>query len=568
MAALTPTIAVRVAARTHAALAVALLLSALATPATAQAQPTREAYAGLDAYIEAARKAWKVPGVQVAIVRNDSLVYARGFGQRDVTKPAPVTPQTIFAIGSSSKAFTAAAVAMLVDEKKVSLDAPASTYLPGLQMADPYVTRELTVRDLLSHRSGLARGELSWYASGFDRDEIVRRVRFLQPSWSFRSQFGYQNIMYIAAGQVVAKVGKTTWDDFVRERIFRPLGMAASTTSMRAVDMAGDVAMPHAETNDSVYVVPWRDIDNAGPAGSINSNVVDMAQWVRLQLGRGRYAGTQLISPRMADEMHTAHTVIRTDSAARTNNPDTHLQAYGLGWFLEDYRGRLAVHHGGNVDGFTALVGMLPEEKVGVVILTNMNGTALPNALMHRVFDQHLGGTVKDWSGEALARTQASRKRAAAAQATADARRVRDTRPTLPLASYAGTYADSLHGEMIVREENGKLALSFGPNLRGTLEHWNYDTFRTRLNTPVLPPVTMTFRLNAAGRVDELHADLVGPVVFRRRPDPTPATPPTTPPLTPPTPATAPRTTPPTTPPTTPAARPSTTPATPPPASP
>jgi CubicO group peptidase (beta-lactamase class C family) len=480
----------------------------------------REPYPGLDAYVTAALEAWNVPGVGLAIVRNDSVIYAKGYGVRDVAKGDRVTEQTVFAIGSSSKAFTAASIAMLVDEKKVSLDASPATYLPGFQLYDPYASRELTVRDLLSHRSGLARGELAWYGSGFDRDEIVRRVRYLKPSWSFRSQFGYQNIMYITAGQVVAKVSGKSWDDFVKERIFQPLGMRSASTSIRELSSVTDLAMPHAEVNDTVRTVPWRNIDNAGAAGSINGSVVDVAQWVRLQLGRGRYAGKQLISSRMVDEMHQVHMPIRTDSAARANNPYTHLRAYGLGWFLEDYRGRQVVHHGGNVDGFTALVAMMPEEQFGIVLLTNMNGTGLPNALMSRLFDLHLKAPPRDWSGDAVRRLEAARKRARDAQARAESQRVANTRPSLPLASYAGTYTDSLYGDLVVTERDGKLHLTFGPNWRGALEHYHFDSFRVRFDTPVLPPVPVTFQLAPNGKVGSVLLDMAGVAEFRKMPDP------------------------------------------------
>ncbi len=497
--------------------ALSLAVLALApVPLTAQG---REPFPGMDRYIEQALATWKVPGIGLAIVRNDSLIYAKGYGVRAVGKPERVDAQTIFAIGSSSKAFTAASIAMLVDEKKVSLDASPATYLPGFQLYDPYATRELTVRDLLSHRSGLARGELAWYGSGFDRDEIVRRVRYLKPTWSFRSQFGYQNIMYITAGQVVAKVSGKTWDDFVRERIFAPLGMTASTTTIRGLESTADLAQPHAEIRDTVRAIPWRNIDNAGPAGSINSNVVDMAQWVRLQLGRGMYGTQRLISARLVDEMHQAHTVIRTDSAARASNPDTHLQAYGLGWFLQDYRGKVLVHHGGNVDGFTALVAMMPEEKFGVVLLTNMNGTGLPNALMLKLFDLQLKAPAKDWSGEGYKRLEQARARAQAAQGRAEAR-VANTTPTLPLASYTGTYTDSLYGDVVITEANGKLQLTFGPTWRAELEHYHYDAFRARFDTPVLPPVPVTFRINGAGKVDEVQLDMAGVAEFRRKPAP------------------------------------------------
>ena len=479
----------------------------------------KEPWPGLDAYVEAALKTWKTPGLGLAVIRNDSVIYARGYGIRDLGKPDKVDERTIFAIGSASKAFTAASVAMLVDEKKVSLDANPALYLPGFQLYDPYATREVTVRDLLSHRSGLARGELAWYGSGNDRDEIVRRVRFLAPSWSFRSRYGYQNIMYIAAGQVVAKTSGRSWDDFVRERIFSPLGMSSSSTSVRGIAGQPNVAAPHAGVNDTMRAIPWRDIDNAGPAGSINSSALEMAQWVRLQLCRGSYGGKQLISARMVDEMHQAHTVIRSDSADRANNPESHLRAYGLGWFLQDYRGRLAVHHGGNVDGFTALVGMMPEERFGVVLLSNQNGSGLPTALMFRLFDLQLKAPLKDWATESYARTQAQIARGREAQQKAAAERVANTKPSLPLSAYAGTYADSLYGKLSIREENGALQLSFGPTWKAKLEHYHFDSFRARLDTPVLPPVPVTFRIGANGKVESVVLDMAGVAEFRRVPE-------------------------------------------------
>ena len=502
-----------------AAVGAAGLALALAAPAAYAQQPSaREPYPGWDAYVNQALATWKVPGAGIAIVRNDSVIYARGYGVREFGKAAPVTERTVFAIGSSSKAFTAAAVAMLVDEKKVSLDAKASQYLPGFQLADPYASRELTVRDLLSHRSGLARGELAWYGSGFDRDEIVRRVRFLQPTWSFRSQFGYQNIMYIAAGQVVAHVANTSWDDFIRDRIFAPLGMTSSMTSIRQLAGRPDLSTPHAEVDGVVKpLTEWRNIDNAGAAGSINSTALDMARWVRMQLARGTFEGKRLISEKMIDEMRTPHTVIPLDTGARRANPYTHLQAYGLGWFVQDYRGKLVVQHGGNIDGMTALVAMLPEENFGIVILTNMNGSGMPTPLMNRAFDLHLGVTPEDWSGKSFARSEAARTRARDAQKKADAARVPNTKPSLPLEKYAGTYADSLLGEVVVRDSSGTLVLQFGPNWHGTLEHWHFDTFRTRFGTPVLGAIPVQFRLGPNGTVDEVQMDLAGPATFRRK---------------------------------------------------
>jgi CubicO group peptidase (beta-lactamase class C family) len=498
---------------------IATLAVASAAAALPVAAQQREPAPGFDAYVRSALTAWKVPGVSIAIVRNDSIVYAKGYGVREVGKPTPVDERTVYAIGSSSKAFTAAAVAMLVDSGKVRLDAPAGAYLPGFQLFDNYATREITVRDLLSHRSGLARGELIWYGSDNDRDEILRRVQFLPPSWSFRSQFGYQNIMYLAAGQVVAKVAKQSWDDFIKTRLFQPLGMNASSTSVTALKGVDNLATPHADVSDTVRAIPYRNIDNIAPAGSINSNVIDMAQWVRLQLGAGKYEGKQVISKRMVDEMHNAQIVIRRDGGMGAMNPSAHLMAYGLGWFLSDYEGRYVVQHGGNIDGMTALVAMLPEEKYGVVILTNMNGTNLPTALMLRLFDAQLKRPAKDWSGQMRQRADSMRTVALAAQQRQGDPRVPNTKPSLPLSAYAGTYADSAYGSLKVTESNGALSLVYGSNWKGPLEHYHFDTFRMKLDTPVLPPVPVNFRIDAAGKVDEVRLDLAGQVTFKRVPD-------------------------------------------------
>ena len=502
-------------------LAIAALAMSHRARRRGRAQQQREPFPGFDAYVRAALTAWKVPGVVVAIVRNDSLIYAKGYGVREIGKPTPVDERTMFAIGSSSKAFTAAAVAMLVDSGKVRLDATATTYLPGFQLYDTYATREITVRDLLSHRSGLARGELIWYGSDYDRDEILRRVRFLPPTWSFRSQFGYQNIMYLAAGQVVAKVTNAPWDDFIQQRIFQPLGMTSSSTTITALKGLDNVAAPHAEVNDTVRAIPYRNIDNIAPAGSINSNAVDMAQWVRLQLGDGKFAGKQLISKRMVDEMHSradGHPA-RGGGAARTRR--AHLTAYGLGWFLSDYEGKFLVQHGGNIDGMTALVAMLPEEKFGIVILSNMNGSNLPTALMLRALRP-----AAQAAGEGLERADALADRLDAdawrwrrSSGRASRSTCSNTKPSLALSAYAGTYADSAYGIAEGHRGNGTLNLAFGSTWRGPLEHWHFDTFRMKLDTPVLPPVPVNFRLDAAGKVDEVRLDLAGTVTFKRVPD-------------------------------------------------
>ncbi|MCM3901408.1 MAG: serine hydrolase [Pyrinomonadaceae bacterium] len=465
---------------------------------------------GFDDYVNKALRDWEVPGLAIAVIKNDQIVIAKGYGVRKLGEPTPVNERTLFAIGSSSKAFTAASIAMLVDEGKLKWDDPVTKYLPGFEVYDPYVTRELTVRDLLTHRSGLQRGDFVWYGSEYDRDEILRRTRFLKPTWSLRSTFGYQNLMFLAAGQVVAKVSGKSWDEFIKQRIFAPLAMAASNTSIKDLRPSDNVASPHAKIEEKVEVVPWRNIDNIAPAGSINSNAVDVAQWVRLQLGEGTYKSQRLFSSGVAKEMHTPQTIIRAEPPYSLFYPEAHFLNYGLGWFLSDYSGRKLVEHGGAIDGMRAQVALIPEEKIGLVILTNLHGTALPVALMYRTFDAFLGATPRDWSGELLKTFKGLEEQGKSAEKKQEADRIKGTQPTLTLEKYAGTFKNDLYGELKVNHENGKLGLRFGPAFTGSLEHWNYDTFQARFTSPVAGKAQITFSLNAQGKADTVTLNLPG----------------------------------------------------------
>jgi CubicO group peptidase (beta-lactamase class C family) len=498
--------------------ALLLAVSLSATAAHAQPAPLR----GLDTYIERAMQEWKVPGLAIAVVKDDSVVYARGFGVREVGRPERVDASTIFAIGSATKPVTAAAVGVLVDEGRVRWTDPAAQHLPGLQLFDPYVTRELTVRDLLTHRSGLARGDLMWIVGEFDRADILRRVRHLEPSWSFRSQFGYQNLMYLAAGELVPAVTQTSWDDLVRERIFAPLGMRASSTSIRALEGRTDLAIPHAEIDGQVRPIAWRNIDNIGPAGSINSNVLDMAQWVRMNLNEGSYRGERVLSPEVVRTMQTPETLIRSEGAWALMAPEANFMAYGVGWFMNDYRGRKVVQHGGNIDGMHALVGMLPAEELGVVILTNLNPNFLTYALMYRIFDGYLGGPQQDWSRRHLASADTLMEMGRAQQRRMEEGRVEGTRPSRPLAEYAGTYEEAVHGRLTVAEEGGGLVLRWGPRQVADLEHWHYDTFRASWRDPgflsIFGRSFVTFTLDPQGT--PARVEIPGAAEFRRVAEP------------------------------------------------
>ncbi len=505
--------------KTRNALLSLLLIIVLQTPFAYAQEPSLQ---GFDEYVNKAMKEWDVPGVAIALIKNDKIILAKGYGVKKLGDAAPVTERTVFAIGSSSKAFTAALVAMLVDDNKMKWDDPLAKYLSGFQLFDNYASREISLRDSLSHRSGLERGDLLWYGSDYSRDEILRRVRHLKPSWSFRSRFGYQNIMYLAAGEAVAAASKKSWDDNIKERLFKPLGMTSSSASIKDLAAMDNVASPHDKLDNKVQPVPWRNIDNIAPAGSINSTVVDMAQWVRLHLNEGKYNNQTLITSGSIKEMHTPQTVIRLEGVMEKLNPDSHFMNYGLGWFLQDYKGRKVVQHGGNIDGMSAMVGMIPEEKIGVVILTNMNGTLLRDALLYAVFDYMLPaqGTKRDWSADMLKAYKGLLEIAEKAEKKKEEDRVKDTKPSLALKNYIGTYTNEMYGDLKVSDENGKLVVNYNPAFIGELEHWNYDTFRVAWRARLVGKSLVTFTLNAAGKVDEIKVENFGD--FKRAPDKAP----------------------------------------------
>jgi CubicO group peptidase (beta-lactamase class C family) len=490
----------------------------------ARAEDAADPLKGLDEQIVKALHDFDVPGLALAVIKDDKVILARGYGVRKLGEKDAVTEHTLFAIGSCSKAFTAASLGLLVDEGKLKWDDPAGKYLPSLQLFDPYVSRELTVRDLLCHRSGLERHDLVWYGTALTRDEVLQRMRLAKPGTSFRSKFGYQNVMFLAAGQIVPTVTGKSWDDFVRERLFTPLGMKASNTSVTALSRNDDVAAPHEKVGDKVESVHWRNIDNIAPAGSINSSVADMTHWVRLHLGDGKVGKETLLTSAVVEEMRTPQTVIPLTGPQAKLYAGAHFFNYGLGWFLYDYRGKKAVGHGGNIDGMSALVGMLPEEKLGLVVLTNRGGTQLPWAVQNHVFDAFLKAPARDWFAEVLELAKAGEKQAREVEQKEEKERVKDTKPTLPLEKYAGTYHDDLYGDVRVKREDGKLVLyAAGTGEAGDLEHWHFDTFRARPRDRRGPRLTLvTWALDRRGKVESLRvwSGSGDGQSFKRVPDP------------------------------------------------
>ena len=458
----------------------------------------------LDSFVERVLDTWQAPGLALAVVKDDSVIFARGYGVKDIRTGEPLDENTLFAVASTSKAFTAAALGMLVDEGRISWDDKVTDHMPEFQLYDPYVTREFTVRDLLSHRGGLPRGDALWYGSAFDRQEVIRRVRYLKPAWSFRSHYGYQNIMFLTAGELIESVTGTSWDEFLTDRIFVPLGMNNTTTTTSGIIDRPNVTTPHVLLEEEVTPIVWLDFDNVGGAGAVNSSAWEMAQWIRLQLGSGEFEGRRFLSDSVVKEMHSPQTVIRPSETTERLFPEAHFWAYGLGWSLQDYRGKKLIRHGGALDGMRTHVGLIPEEELGVVVVTNLNNGWIPQVVLYQIFDAFLGPRAsgdKDWNEAVHAVHLEEQEEAAERRASEDSSRVEGTTPSLELEAYVGTYTDSLYGTAEITLTDRKLFLKVGTLYEGELEHWHFDTFRARWIDRSQGTAWVEFELNRQGDV-------------------------------------------------------------------
>ena len=470
-----------------------------------------------DAYVARGLEALRTPGAAIAVVRDGRVLFAKGYGIRARGDTGHVDAHTLFQIASNTKAFTTAALAILADEGKLSWDDPVTKFLPGFALYDPYVTRELTVRDLVTHRSGLGlgAGDLLWFHSNYSRAEIAYRIRFAKPASSFRSAYAYDNVLYIVAGEIVPAVAGTTWDEFVTRRIFTPLQMAETGTTIAYFTSSRNAAAPHAVERGTLQVVPIDSVDNTAPAGGIVSNVADLAKWLICRLDSGRYAGGRLFSERQAREMWSGQTILPIadpDPPLAALRPD--FAEYGLGWRLRDYRGRKIVTHTGGLAGMSSQITLVPAEKLGIVILTNSESDLMA-ALSYRLLDEFLdGGPRTDWVAAFVRAAQLDRAQADSTVLANRAARDSLSKPSLPQERYAGRYRDELYGDAGITLEEGRLVLRFSrsPAFVGDLEHWQYDTFIARWRTAHLEDAYVAFSLNPDGSIDRFRMTAVSPV--------------------------------------------------------
>jgi CubicO group peptidase (beta-lactamase class C family) len=486
-----------------------------AVPVRAQGPP-----ADLDEYVGRSMKTFEVPGMALAIVKDGKVVLQKGYGVRKLGEAELVDENTSFGIGSNTKAFTAAALATLADEGKIAWDDPVYERLKGFEMYDPYVSKEMRIRDLLCHRSGLGLGEgdlMFWPHTTFTRDDVVYRLRYLKPKTSFRTTYAYNNLMFVTAGQVVAEVSGKTWDDYVRERIFLPLGMTNTNTTATAFKEGDDWAAPHSKVDGKLQPIPIENLDNAGPAGSINSSVADMSKWMLLQLNRGKIPGTdtRVFSEQSSREMWAQQMIVPVrPSPDALKNLQAHFAGYGMGWALRDYKGRKLVGHSGGVAGYVTRVMLVPEENLGVVILTNAEEDAAFEAVLYHILDSYLGGPTQDYIAVFKMLEDKQRKEADETMNKAAQVRAADSKPSLPLENYGGEYSDPWYGKVTIHSENGGLLLNFEHTLKGLadLQPWQYETFKAHWRDHTVEDAFVTFTLKPDGSIDHFTMVAVSPL--------------------------------------------------------
>ncbi len=463
----------------------------------------------LGSSIETALVDWNVAGLAVAVVKDGRVEHLQGYGYRDIGDGSAVDGNTIFGIGSTSKTFGSAVIGVLIDEGVLDWDDRVIDHLPDFRVSDPYVTQALTLRDLLSHRSGVETNNIIFFGS-VSRDDIVRKARHLAQVAGFRSRFGYHNVMILTAGQVAAKATGKDWDDVVKEKIIQPLGLQRTSTSTRDLDGYANVATPHHMIDGKLTTVPWLNVDQVGPAGCVNSTAADLATWMQVHLGDGTFEGDEIWSRDVQEAMHAPHAIMSPSTTGRLAEYST-FSLYGLGWMMHDYRGKKMVYHGGATDGMGSFLGLIPEEKLGVVVLQNTTQSGLLEAVAYRIIDAYLGAPAREWME--LSPSRAARKPRAEPHDSSPT-----SAPSLSLESYVGVFHHPIYETVSVRLEQDRLVMHFDLYPSATLEHREGDTFAMQFDTRISvmwdvvfgSVLYVTFDVDADTEVKQLNIQYFG----------------------------------------------------------
>ncbi|RED91895.1 serine hydrolase [Marinoscillum furvescens] len=434
----------------------------------------------IDQYIANAQRDWQIPGLAVGIVKDGEVVLSKGYGVKALGKPDLVDEHTLFAIASNTKAYIATALAVLVARDSLSWKDKVQDILPYFELYDPYVTANTTIEDLLCHRVGLGTfsGDLMWYKSELTAPEVIKKIKYVPQAFGFRDGFGYSNLMFITAGEVIREVSGQPWSEFVKQTFFDPLDMKRTITSTNDLKAKGNYAMPHKPYEDKQEVIPWVNWDNMGAAGGIISSVADMNQWLLANLQAGVFNGDTIIPSDQQDILWTPRRNFTVSGEDREKHPGVQFRGYGLGWGVSNYGTSRIISHSGGYDGMYSRVALLPELNLGIVVLTNsMKGIGGQLALY--IADKYLDNPEKDWAGEALAKRKKNEEQAKPITQSKKKRK-KKTEPTHAPEYYAGTYSSGMHGNVKISSQESSLRMEFenAPALSATLTHWHYDIWQ------------------------------------------------------------------------------------------
>lgn len=474
-------------------------------------------------FVEDILKQWQVPGVAIAIVQNNQTILCEGFGLRNVDQNLPVTPETVFSIASCTKAFTAMTLGLLVDEGKLDWDRPIREILPSFQLQDKWATEQMTARDLLTHRSGLPRHDLLWYASNFDRRDVFRRLRYLEPSRSFRSTFQYQNMMYMVAGILVEEITGMSWEKFVQTRIFEPLGMNHSNLSTEVTQKLANFASPYIYQKEQLKKIPFFKADGendaVGPAGNINSCVQDMVLWLNLHLNGGKFQEQPFILAETLEQMHTPHIF----ESPTKNQLGQEFISYGLGWSPCSHKGKVLIQHGGAIDGFASLVSFMPHDHLGVIVLSNgdVSHNPIPALITYTIYDRLLNLEPTDWNRIFTSKQQEREEAKKRSQEKAVVEQKKDAPPSHSIESYLGDYEHPGYGIVSIAMVDEQLEMVMNDKLTLPIVHCYYDIFEANF-VQLDEKFKFSFSTDLKGNIASLTTQVepaVKDIVFTRKPD-------------------------------------------------
>jgi CubicO group peptidase (beta-lactamase class C family) len=504
----------------------AFLLCLLSIASVAQNKSTDKRFKGLDTAFARILKDWKAAGFAVAVVEKNKLVYAEGFGYKDWQARAPVTANTQFAIGSCTKAFTAALIGLLTRDGKIDIDKPVRNYLPALNFYNNDMNNNVTLRDMMSHRTGVSRYDYSWYFfPSRSRDTLMQRVQYMEPSEPLRRRWQYNNFMYLLQGVVVEKLTGKSWEDNIREKLFQPLGMTNSNVSLVEWLKAKDLSVGYGVKHDSIIdKSDYFDISGMAPAGSINSSVNDMAKWLTLWINGGKFEGKEILPTQYITEAISSQMVIGSSLPSK-DRPDMYLSNYGLGWMLTSYRGHYRVEHGGNINGFSASTSFFPSDSIGIVVLCNQNGSQVPAQVRNLISDRMLGLAYRDWQSQAFSADTAAKNKSKAAEKTAVSNRKKGTVTSHPLKDYTSLYTSPGKESFEVSLQKDSLFMQM-PNEKLYLRHYHYDVFTlwdkadlADNDTTNIEGLNISFRMDESGDIVSASMPLEGPakpIVFAK----------------------------------------------------